>query len=58
MMGGRIYAIHERTHCVPTICDDATLTRNVQWLNIKPIGILNNAAQFTSCQSEQMKTHI
>ncbi len=52
MMGGRIYAIHEHTHFFPTICNDATLIKNVQWLNMKPIAILNNTAQFTSCQNE------
>ncbi len=52
MMGGRIYAIHEHTHFFPTTCNDATLIKNVQWLNMKPIAILNNTAQFTSCQNE------
>jgi hypothetical protein len=48
---------HGCTPYVCFMCNGATLTKNGQFLNIKPIE-KNNYVQFTICLDEQMKAHM
>ncbi len=55
MMDGVTYLNHGHTHCVPTMCNGATLTKIGQWLGMKlSASIMPPNFKLPKCTNEDM----